>query len=174
MPKLNARLVSRLWDFCAPNKPAKWQATRYTYLHDPYVVDGRLMATDTYKVIVIDVDTYLDTGAHLSDTLRRIKYGKSDELIFDSGHICYGDMALQVETYTDARKMPDLRNLFNQFEVATDATRINPTLLLPYVRLGKEMGWGMEFLSDGLQLLVRYYDGAALQPVTGIIMGVCK
>ena len=174
MPKLNARLVSRLWDFCAPKKPAKWQTTRYTYLHDPYVVDGRLMASDTYKAIVIDVDTGLDTGAHLSETLRSIKYDKRDELIFDSGYICYGDMALQVEAYTDIRMVPDLRKLFNPFELAIAPTRFDPTQLVPYVRLGKEMGWNMEFLSDGLRLLVRYYNGNALQPVTGLIMGVRK
>lgn len=168
MPKINARLASRLWDFCAPEKSAKWQTTRYTYLHDPYVVDGRLMATDTYKAIVIDVDTGLDTGAHLNGTLRSIKYGKSDELLFDSGYIRYGDMALPVETYTDARKM------LNQFEVTTDTTRFDPTLLLSYVRLGKEMGWNMELLSDGLRLLVRYYNGNDLQPVIGLVMGVRK
>ena len=174
MPKLNARLISRLWDFCAPEKPAKWQTTRYTYLHDPYVVDGRLMATDTYRAIVIDVDTGLDTGAHMSGTLRSIKYGKRDEVIFDSGHICYGDMALRVETYSDARKVPDLRKLINQFETGADATRFDPTLLAPYVRLGKEMGWNMELLSDGMRLLVSYYEGNSLQPVVGLVMGVHK
>lgn len=174
MPKINARLASRLWDFCAPEKPAKWQTTRYTYLHDPYVVDGRLMATDTYKAIVIDVDTGLDTGAHLSGTLRSVNYGKSDELFFDSGYICYGDTALRVETYTDVSKVPDLRKLINQFEAASDATRFDPTLLMPYVRLGKEMGWNMELLSDGTRLLVCYYNGSVRMPVIGLVMGVRK
>lgn len=63
MTSLNARLVARLWDFCAPDKPSKWESTRYTYLHDPYVVDGYITATDAYKAILIDTKINLDTAS---------------------------------------------------------------------------------------------------------------
>lgn len=174
MPKLNARLIARLWDFCAPDKPAKWENVRYTYLHDPYVVDGMIMATDTFKALIIDQDTGLATGAHLPRELRSIRYGKRDEIVFDSGLACHGSIALEVPCYTDQKRVPDVRRLFNDFMRADHDTRIDPSLLMPFLRLGKELGWDVELVSNGAQSLVKYYDRRVPAPVRGLIMGKYK
>lgn len=171
MPKLNARLIARLWDFCAPDKPAKWESTHYTYLHDPYVVDGMLMATDTFKALIIDRDTGLATGAHLPRELRSIRYGKRDEVVFDSGHVRHGSISLEVPCYTDQKRVPDVRRILKDFMRADQDTRIDPTLLMPFLRLGKEQGWDLELVSNGAQMLVKYYDERGLVPVRGLVMG---
>ena len=174
MQKLNARLIARLWDFCAPDKPAKWENVRYTYLHDPYVVDGRIMATDTFKALIIDQDTGLATGAHLPRELRSIRYGKRDEVVFDSGYARYGSIALEVPCCTDQNRVPDLRRIFMDFMRADHDTRIDPSLLMPFLRLGKDCGWDVELASNGAQTIVRYFYGGASVPVCGLVMGKRK
>lgn len=174
MPKLNARLIARLWDFCAPDKPSKWETTRYTYLHDPYVVDGRIMATDTYKAIFVDVETNLDTASHLPRELRSIRYGKKDEISFDPGFARYKSIAFNVSRYTDQTRVPDLRRFFKDFTREDHDTRIDPSLLMPFLRLGKEQGWDVELVSNGAQMVVKYNDGYVPVPVHGIVVGKRK
>ena len=174
MSKLNACLIARLWDFCVPDKPAKRENVRYTYLHDPYVVDGRIMATDTFKAIFVDVETNLDTASHLPRELRTIKYGKKDDISFDPGYARYKSIALKVLCYTDQKRVPDVRRFVMDFTRADQDTRIDPALLIPFLRLGKEQGWDLELVSNGAQMLVKYYDGLGPVPVRGIVMGKRK
>ena len=45
---------------------------------------------------------------------------------------------------------------------------------MPFLRLGRYCGWDVELLSNGAQMIVRYFYGGASVPVRGLVMGKLK